>query len=259
MAHLEVHELGTGPAVLVLHGTPSPATDLLPLARALAERHRVLVPELPGYGGSPALAAYSLDAVNELLAHELRRRKIGRVAVVGFSGGAYRALDLAVRGDLPVTAVVTIGGFATLPADAREGFHGLAGMLRAQPAAIHDPSLRTLMGQRMLSPAYAASHPEQLAEAAAWLELAPPQVLADELAAFAASADLLPRLRVVSAPILAIVGELDVAAPVARSEEIRAAAGNGSLEIIANAGHVLMWEAAERTTELVTRALAVSG
>ena len=49
-----VHELGTGAPVVLLHGTPSPATDWLPLAEVLARSYRVLIPALPGYGGSTA-------------------------------------------------------------------------------------------------------------------------------------------------------------------------------------------------------------
>ncbi|MBA3398170.1 MAG: alpha/beta fold hydrolase [Deltaproteobacteria bacterium] len=48
--------MGMGPVVLLLHGTPSPAEDWLPLVEVLARRYRVLVPDLPGYGQSSPLA-----------------------------------------------------------------------------------------------------------------------------------------------------------------------------------------------------------
>jgi hypothetical protein len=40
---MRVHESGSGPAVLLLHGCPMPPAHLFPLAAALAATHRVLV------------------------------------------------------------------------------------------------------------------------------------------------------------------------------------------------------------------------
>jgi pimeloyl-ACP methyl ester carboxylesterase len=76
-AALNVIDVGTGPAVLLLHGFPDRATMWRYQIRALVDAgHRVIAPDLRGFGDSdrPAdPAAYSLDAlttdVTDLLDH----------------------------------------------------------------------------------------------------------------------------------------------------------------------------------------------
>ena len=53
--HIHVAELGAGPPVLLLHGGGPGASGLSNYTRnmqALASRHRVIVPDMPGYGRS---------------------------------------------------------------------------------------------------------------------------------------------------------------------------------------------------------------
>ena len=40
-----VRDVGHGDAILLLHGTPSPAADWAPLVDVLSAKYRVLVPE----------------------------------------------------------------------------------------------------------------------------------------------------------------------------------------------------------------------
>lgn len=51
---LQVSELGDGPPVLMLHGWPQHSGAWRLLAPLLAERHRVICPDLRGFGGSDA-------------------------------------------------------------------------------------------------------------------------------------------------------------------------------------------------------------
>lgn len=63
-----VHELGTGAPVVPLHGTPSPATEWLPIAEVVARSYRVLIPDLPAYGRSTPPRDASIEAVGEEIA-----------------------------------------------------------------------------------------------------------------------------------------------------------------------------------------------
>ena len=71
-----VRRMGDGPAVTLLHGYPSSSHDWAKVAPALAERHRLLMPDFLGFGASdkPAGHDYSLheqaDLVEALWAHE---------------------------------------------------------------------------------------------------------------------------------------------------------------------------------------------
>src|SRR5437879_13512071 len=50
---------GGGAPLVLVHGLGGAASNWTELAPLLRERHRLLVPDLPGHGGSPALPALS--------------------------------------------------------------------------------------------------------------------------------------------------------------------------------------------------------
>jgi len=111
----------------------------------------------------------------------------------------------------------------------------------------------------MLSPNFAARHPQARARVNDWLDATTSDVLSDELAAAALSEDLTPRLGELGAlPILARGGELDQAAPVAFSEAIAKSGKNATLEIVAGAGHALLVEDEEGSIDSVLRFLSDS-
>lgn len=108
--------------VLMLHGCPAPAASLAPLLPAVSASHRVLVPDLPGYGGEPALAgpdrfARTTDALVELL----DARGILEVDVVGFSSGALRAVALAAAHPRRVRRLVLLGAVVEIEPATRAG------------------------------------------------------------------------------------------------------------------------------------------
>ncbi len=241
-----VADSGRGPAILFLHGVPSPAAGLAPLGRPLLARHRVLVPELPGYGkSSPVAGIYDFGRVNELVLSDLAARGIRELAgVVGFSGGAYRALLLALDGRLPIGRLALLAGTAGPAEDERPLFAQFAAMVGAGPIG---PELSNLCRERMLSPGFRQAQPDRAAEIDGWLHASAREVLAAELAAFAQAPDLLPRLGALDTPILARVGEADVSCPPSKSQAIARAARHATVQVVPGAGHALEIEDATGT------------
>jgi len=90
---------GVGPPVLLLlHGNPGRGADLLPLAERLSGSARVLVPDLPGFGGSTRrVGDYSVRAQGARVEGFLDALGVGRVHVVGFRMGGGVGLELAER------------------------------------------------------------------------------------------------------------------------------------------------------------------
>ncbi|RKN35061.1 alpha/beta hydrolase [Streptomyces hoynatensis] len=111
---------GGGPPLLLVHGWGGDAEEWLPLLGALAPRHRLLVPDLPGHGRTPFRPGRAAPRqVAADLAGWLRRLGAWPVVAVGHSMGGHVVTALAVEHPGLVASVVTLGtGFGGGP-DAR--------------------------------------------------------------------------------------------------------------------------------------------
>ncbi len=247
---MDIHETGSGPAIVLLHGAPSPVSYFAPVIEALAPTHRVLCPVLPGYAGSaPHPGGYGVWETARLFAEELASRGVHEAAVLGYSYGAYRALALALAGSLKVTRLYLLSGFAGFDEPALVERRQLAGAVRARAMDLHP-----LFVQMVLPPAYAAANPAVAAEIAGWIDLVSPEVLADEVDASTID-DLRPRLHELDVPVLARVGELDAGATPPLSRAIIERVRDGAIEIAPGGGHALLIEDRARTTASVVRFL----
>ena len=255
-----VEDSGKGDAVLLLHGTPSPAADWASVAGALAGRFRVLVPELPGYGRSPMLADSSMENVGGAIAAMLADRGIDQLhAIVGYSTGAYRAFDLLLRHRLPTKLVVSLAGIANFDAAARAMRQQFAEALAADPAFIDSEAVRDAMRELMLSPRWRKEHPEDEARVIHWPRTTSSPALAAELHALAISRDLRPELPRIEAFVYARVGDADVGAPPPSSREIIDAVPRGELDIVPGCGHGLLIEDLAATTEAIVARVNAHG
>lgn len=238
---IDAFDRGEGEAVLMLHGAPSPRDDFRPMADALvAAGRRAIVADLPGYGRTPRLEPFSWDRTLEMLEELLTSRGVSRTTVVGFSSGGHLAIALAARGRIEVTGVLAIGAFLAMDDHGRAALKGFIELLRSEINP-RDPQWGTIMVQRMLSADFAAARTEIREQVASWLTLTSPLVLADELEE-ATKRDLRVAAAAVTAPVIAAMGELDVACPPAFSHEIARVVPNARVEIRKGRGHALLLE-----------------
>jgi len=101
---------GEGEPLVLVHGLGGAAANWLALAPLLVPGRRVLVPELPGHGGSaPLAAAPSLNAYADRLGVLLEREGCAPAAIVGHSLGGAIAVRLAIRLPAAVRALVLAG------------------------------------------------------------------------------------------------------------------------------------------------------
>jgi 3-oxoadipate enol-lactonase len=103
------------------------------LAPVLAEQRRVIVPELPGHGGSTALPARSpLVAFADAVAAVLEQEASGPAPVVGHSLGGTVAVRLALRRPGAVSGLVLASGagISSATPQARRVL-AIAGLLKA--------------------------------------------------------------------------------------------------------------------------------
>jgi pimeloyl-ACP methyl ester carboxylesterase len=101
---------GEGPPLVLVHGLGGAASNWTELAPLLVERHRLLVPDLPGHGRSTALPAVSgLEPFADRVALVAEREGMLPAPVVGHSLGGMIVLRLALRRPADVQALVLAG------------------------------------------------------------------------------------------------------------------------------------------------------
>ncbi|CND57718.1 alpha/beta hydrolase fold protein [Mycobacterium tuberculosis] len=250
-----VHEAGTGPAVLLLHGSGAGTTgwgNFAPLAEALAARgHRVIVPDQAGFGDSApppdgrfGRALWTRQALGVLAA-----LGVSRADVIGNSMGAAIALSLAAARPETIRRVVGIGAMGApmaLPAglDALWAYRPGAAAARAMTELIfHDPRFVT---EEAVAARLAATRRPGHAETFAAMFAAPRQRWVDDLA-------LSPReLGALRQPVLLLHGADDRVVPVRDAAlPLLGALPDARLHLFGRCGHASMTEHARPLRRLV--------
>jgi pimeloyl-ACP methyl ester carboxylesterase len=96
---LHYRELGSGPAVLLLHGWPTSSFLWREVMKPIAERNRVLAVDLPGFGGSdkPTDASYSFRFFGQAITDFLAALEIDRVGLAVHDLGGPIGVHWAIR------------------------------------------------------------------------------------------------------------------------------------------------------------------
>ena len=98
---------GDGPPLILVHGLAGAASNWAEVAERLVGRFRLLVPDLPGHGGSTAFPAVAtLDPFADRLASLAALEGMDTAAIAGHSLGGLIGLRLAVSSPERVSALV---------------------------------------------------------------------------------------------------------------------------------------------------------
>ncbi|MDX6579442.1 MAG: hypothetical protein QOJ47_991 [Gaiellales bacterium] len=108
-ARVLVAELGAGPPIVLIHGLGGTFRYWLESARRLARHYRVLVVDVPGFGGSdPAAVPFSMVAAGERVLAASEALGARRPVLVGHSLGGPIAAFAAARSPERVAGVVLV-------------------------------------------------------------------------------------------------------------------------------------------------------
>jgi pimeloyl-ACP methyl ester carboxylesterase len=117
---VEWMELGQGWPVLYFHGTGATAAVVAATEGPLVEDgFRLIAPHRPGYHGTPLASGQTPQACADLAAALLDHLEVGRVAVIGMSGGGPAAACFAARHAQRATALVLEGAVSHPFSEAR--------------------------------------------------------------------------------------------------------------------------------------------
>jgi pimeloyl-ACP methyl ester carboxylesterase len=248
---------GEGEPLLLVHGLGGAAANWLALAPLLLPGRRVLVPELPGHGGSSALpAAPSLNAYADRLTLLLDRP----TAVVGHSLGGAITLRLAIRRPELVSALV-LAGAAGISSGTRQARYALTmtGLIKPgrriapyRRRVARSPLLKTLVFGR-----WGASDPPAFPTEIAEAFLSGPARHTDTVSAAKALVRDDPRIDLdrVRCPVLLLWGARDHQLPIDDAFDY-ARRLRAPLRAIADCGHLLIGERPEACADAIESFLA---
>src|SRR4051794_19799685 len=96
---ISIMEAGEGPPVLLLHGLGATKASFLPTVAALADRHRTIAIDLPGFGDStkPLRAAYDAKFFARSVVAVLDALDLERADLAGNSMGGRVAIEAGLR------------------------------------------------------------------------------------------------------------------------------------------------------------------
>jgi 3-oxoadipate enol-lactonase len=231
--HVAMTASGEGPPLVLLHSLLADATSFDPVIPALGRDFRILVPELPGFGGSTP-APGGLESVADQVAEALREATGGRPAAgLGNGYGGFVLLLCALRHPGLFDRLVFADCGACFSEPGREAFRGMARVAGEKGLpAIADTAMR-----RLFSPAFQAAHPALMAERRAAFLRTDISVFQSACAALA-GLDLRPRLSEIRVPALVLVGEHDEATPPAMARELAAGLLDAKFVMLPDCAHV---------------------
>ena len=274
---VELAEAGSGPTVVIVHGTPGDWRQARSLADDLAPTHHVLLPSRPGYGRTPLSTGRSPGEQAAMIGALLDALAVDRAAVIGISGGGPSSRAFAAHHRGRCSALVLCCAVAehlvTVPVATR--------LLGAVPG-LWEVGARVAAGragrrlrdrEAALAQAFAGLGPAELA-----IAQGDPAVEADLLAFAHARRRAMTSVaglrndfrwfREVSAadpwpagpdvPTLVLHGDADEVVPLSHGEHHRDAIPGARLEVLEGAGHGFVLSMRRQVTPRIASFLAAS-
>ncbi len=228
--------------IVLLHPFPVDHSFWGPVADVLATAgHRVLAPDLPGFGLRPAGPGWSMSGEADRLAEQVTDGSV----VVGLSMGGYLALALVARHPGKVGALLladTRAGNET--PDGVEARRASADDLRAAGTG---EFIRAFVPRAM----WPGADPAAVARLTAIASDQSAEAMADALLAIAGRDDHTALLPLITVPTVVVVGEHDAVTPPAIATAMAAAIPDARLAVIGEAGHMTALEYPGEFTDLV--------
>ena len=238
---------GAGSSIVLVHGLGGAASNWTALAPLLAERRRLLIPDLPGHAGSaPLAAAPSLVPYADRVLRIAEAEGMLPTPLVGHSLGGVVVLRAAMQEPEAVPALV-LAGAAGIGSSTTRAARMLAVVGAIRPARWIAPyRARIVRSDRLRAAAlgfWFTADPHTLAPETALGFLAAPRLHTDTGSAWRALVRDDPRaeLAAVRCPCLVLWGARDRQLPVSDAFDY-ARRLRARLRVIADCGHLLIGE-----------------
>jgi len=225
-------DVGTGPAVLLVHAFPLNHAMWTSQLAMLKDRFRVVAPDLRGFGNTPVSNSWSLDDAAADLADLLDFLHIPDCVLIGLSMGGYVALPFYARYPERVRQLVLADTRARADTDPEKA-------ARTKMIADLEEFGAAILPERMLHRLLKPNPPSDvLQEVTAMMSMTRTSAAIFALMAMRDRPDASTILHNISCPTLVIAGEHDVITRVDECREMAETVRDGSFVTIRDAGHL---------------------
>jgi 3-oxoadipate enol-lactonase len=231
--NISVTRSGAGLPLVLFHSLLADRGSFDRIVESLARRFLVIVPDLPGFGGSTPVTGGLADFADRMA--EAVRQIVGaeRPIILGNGFGGFVALQMVIRHpDLAGRLILADSG-AAFSEPGRQAFRTMAAAAASRGLeAIAETAMR-----RLFAPQFQAENPALMAERRAAFLRTDPDVFQAACRALA-MLDLRKEVGQIRIPVLVLVGEQDEATPPPMSQELAALLPDARLKILAGCAHV---------------------
>lgn len=229
---LDVKIVGEGPDLVLINALLSNCSAYEALAERIADRRRMIMINLPGFGASPATVG-SLDDFADMVVgvfDDLGLPAGTDVLANGF--GSFVTQKIAIRHGDRIGRVVLVGSGASFPDAGRATFRALADKVEADGmAAVAGAAVK-----RMFPDDFIEANPDIAAERENVFRNIDAKVFAASCRNLAAL-DLTGDLPKIKNPVLVVVGEVDSATPAAIGRDLAERLPDGRAIELDGVGH----------------------
>ncbi len=249
-ASLHYSDQGTGPVIVLVHGFPVDSTMWDDQAASLCASHRVITPDLRGFGQSKSEDPFTIESLADDLHALLSQIGALPCTLAGLSMGGYVALAYAKKypTDLSALALVDTRAEGDSP-QGRAGREKMIALVRKSGAeAVADEMMGKLLDEETV-----CHRPQVVTRLRQIMKRCLPKTIEHALMAMRDRPDQTVNLPSIPVRTLIVVGELDTITPPESAETMRRLIPHNRLELIRGAGHMSPMEQPTQVTRVLQR------
>jgi 3-oxoadipate enol-lactonase len=226
---------GSGMPIVLVHGFPLDSRMWQSQIDDLSNSHRVIAPDLPGFGQSISSEPFTINSLADDLHALLNELSALPCLLAGLSMGGYVALAFAKKylSDLRGLALID----TRAEADPPEGRENRNKMIE-QAKSVGSKAIADAMFPKLLCANTIQNHPQIAQNLRLIMQSQSPLTLQHALAAMRDREDQTRNLPSIAVPTLILVGEQDAITPPPMSQTMKTLLPQSKLTVIPDAGHM---------------------